>query len=397
LPATLLQAVTCLAFSDSGSILVTGGEDTLVNAWLLADVLDATAGQQMQVGGLKVSGERNYMPGWHGGVVMVVVVSGRLVSAAHLWPPPLPPLLLQMGGPLLQPLHSWSDHTLPVTCLALGAGDAGAVVASGSLDRSVKLRSLSGGATAGALLRSVPLPAAVHSLALDPGEHALYAGCSTGTIYDIALVASEDGSSGSSGGLLPAASGSGVAAAAAAAAGGGCPHAALEGHSRAVACLTFTPDAAHLVSGSEDGSVRMWDLRSRQQVRLLQNPVKGPVTALLALTQPPFMQVGGTRGLGRCARLLGSLFCSQVCSRLQRLPRLFCLCCCALHITRITLCCTCYCRSAAAMPPPPAAGRAASGGPSGRSRWRHSASIQMPRAHSSPGRAAWCCSTAQQR
>jgi hypothetical protein len=27
----------------------------------------------------------------------------------------------------------------------------------------------------------------------------------------------------------------------------------------------------------------MWDLRSRQQVRLLQNPVKGPVTALLAL------------------------------------------------------------------------------------------------------------------
>jgi pre-rRNA-processing protein IPI3 len=198
-------------------------------------------------------------------------------------------VLLQMGGPLLQPLHSWSDHTLPVTCLAVGAGDAGAVVASGSLDRSVKLRSLSGGAAAGALLRSVPLPAAVHSLALDPGEHALYAGCSTGTIYDIALVAAEDGSSGGGSGVTPpAAGGSGAAAAAA---GGGCPHAALEGHSRAVACLAFTPDAAHLVSGSEDGSVRMWDLRSRQQVRLLQNPVKGPVTALLALTQPPFMQV----------------------------------------------------------------------------------------------------------
>lgn len=46
-----VQAVTCLAFSDSGSVLVTGGEDTLVNAWLLADVLDATAGQQLQVRG----------------------------------------------------------------------------------------------------------------------------------------------------------------------------------------------------------------------------------------------------------------------------------------------------------------------------------------------------------
>lgn len=45
-----MQAVTCLAFSDSGAVLVTGGEDTMVNAWLLADVLDAIAGQQLQVG-----------------------------------------------------------------------------------------------------------------------------------------------------------------------------------------------------------------------------------------------------------------------------------------------------------------------------------------------------------
>ena len=41
--------MTCLAFSDSGGVLVTGGEDTLVNAWLLAEVVDATAGQQLQV------------------------------------------------------------------------------------------------------------------------------------------------------------------------------------------------------------------------------------------------------------------------------------------------------------------------------------------------------------
>lgn len=48
-PLAALQAITCLAWSDSGAVLVTGGEDTLVNAWLLADVLDATAGQQLQV------------------------------------------------------------------------------------------------------------------------------------------------------------------------------------------------------------------------------------------------------------------------------------------------------------------------------------------------------------
>ncbi len=49
-----MQAVTCLRFTDCGSILVTGGEDTLVNAWLLADVVDAIAGQHLQVGAAAV-------------------------------------------------------------------------------------------------------------------------------------------------------------------------------------------------------------------------------------------------------------------------------------------------------------------------------------------------------
>ncbi|KAL4854511.1 Protein ROOT INITIATION DEFECTIVE 3 [Chlorella vulgaris] len=234
------KAVTCLAFSDSGAVLVTGGEDTMVNAWLLADVLDATAGQQ-----------------------------------------------LQMGAPLVQPLHSWSDHTLPVTCLAVGAGDGAALVASGSLDRTVKLRSLSAAAVGSAPLRSVALPAAVHSLALDPGEHALYAGCSSGAIYDIQLAVGQPTQ-------YDSADGGGSAVAAAAAAGGSaCVHPVMQGHTRAVTCLGLTPDASLLVSGGEDCAVRVWDLRSRQPVRLLQNPAKGPVSALLVLSQPPYLQIGG--------------------------------------------------------------------------------------------------------
>ncbi len=61
------------------------------------------------------------------------------------------------GAPSLRPLHSWSDHTLPVTALAVGAGEANAVVASASLDRSVKVRSL----VQGGLLLSVAFPAAI--------------------------------------------------------------------------------------------------------------------------------------------------------------------------------------------------------------------------------------------
>eukprot|EP00887_Chlorella_sp_A99_P003431 scaffold7.g3431.t1 len=229
------KAVSCLAFSDDGSVLLTGGQDTLVNAWLLAEVLDASAGQALQV-----------------------------------------------GGALLQPLHSWSDHTLPVTALVVGAGGVGAIVASASLDRSVKVRSLGDGL----LLRSFALPTALQSLALDPGEHALYAGTSTGTIYELDLIGWGD-----RGGVAPAAAPGPPAAGAAALPPG--VAAAMVGHVRGVTCVALTGDAVQLVSGGEDGSVRIWDLRSRQQVRVLANPAKGPVTGLLVLDRPPFMQASG--------------------------------------------------------------------------------------------------------
>lgn len=38
--SAVLQAVSCLVFSDTGGVLVSCGDDTLVCAWLLAEVLD---------------------------------------------------------------------------------------------------------------------------------------------------------------------------------------------------------------------------------------------------------------------------------------------------------------------------------------------------------------------
>ena len=198
---------------------------------------------------------------------------------------------------MLQPLHSWSDHTLPVTALAVGAGGVGAMVASASLDRSVKIRSLG----QGLLLRTVALPVALHSLALDPGEHAIYAGSSSGAIYEIDLVQGQEAqqlASEGAGGLGPA-GGLGLPAGGPGRPGGAVGQAAppsgaaavLEGHSQRVTCLALTGDGSLLLSGSEDQSVRVWDLRSRQQVRRLPNPAKGPVTGLLVVDWPPFMQV----------------------------------------------------------------------------------------------------------
>lgn len=88
-------------------------------------------------------------------------------------------------------------------------------------------------------------------MALDPGEHALYAGSASGAIYEVSLVGadpSEDGHGGGgrAGGAAPAA----AAAAAAAGSSGEVRWRAMEGHSRLVTCLGFTGDAAYLVSGA---------------------------------------------------------------------------------------------------------------------------------------------------
>ena len=60
-------------------------------------------------------------------------------------------------------------------------------------------------------------------------------------------------------------------------------------------------------SGSEDGTVRVWDLRSRQPLRVIQS--KGPVASLLVLNKPPFLAVGrGSSDSGTDNPVGGSYF-----------------------------------------------------------------------------------------
>jgi len=45
--------------------------------------------------------------------------------------------------------------------------------------------------------------------------------------------------------------------------------------------------------------VRVWDAQTRQALRVLQNPAKGPVTSLLVLDRPPHLAAGPRSGGGR--------------------------------------------------------------------------------------------------
>jgi pre-rRNA-processing protein IPI3 len=210
------KAVTALTFTTSAAILVTGAEDTLVHAWLMCDLLDAT-----------------------------------LDSNAPAFARPAP-------------MHTWSDHSLPVTGLAVGTAgcEAACLILSSSLDRSVKIHRMSDGA----LLAAVTLPVAAMCVTMDAGEHCLYVGGADGTIYEVSLVGEipELGSNkaGNTSNTSALQGGTGASAAEAFAGGSGLgglgagaasaslvPHAKMQGHSRAVNALAVSIDGELLVSG----------------------------------------------------------------------------------------------------------------------------------------------------
>ena len=55
------------------------------------------------------------------------------------------------------------------------------------------------------------------------------------------------------------------------------------------------------LAGSEDGSVRVWELRSRQPVRVIAAPDRAPVTCLLVLDRPLALAAGQGRRQGGAA------------------------------------------------------------------------------------------------
>jgi WD40 repeat protein len=49
--------------------------------------------------------------------------------------------------------------------------------------------------------------------------------------------------------------------------------------------LALTPDGTRLVTGARDGTVRVWDVASGNELRKLAEPRKGPVTALAVMKE----------------------------------------------------------------------------------------------------------------
>lgn len=239
------KMVTSLAFDDACSVLISSSEDTVVYAWLLSDLLDAFSNTDNM--GMMTNG------------------GGGGIN----------PQASSFSSSSRKALYSWIDHTLPIRAVAVGVGKAPCVVSVGD-DRRVIIHSLA----SGQLLLDVALPCQLLTVAIDRWEHAVYVGGVDGTIYTISLLptATENNDNITSSAVVPPLS------------------KGLKGHTGPVTCLTVSIDGMHLISGSEDKSVRVWELQSSQCVRIISAPCKGPVSGVIACLRPPSLPSTGGRG-----------------------------------------------------------------------------------------------------
>ncbi|KAM0968391.1 hypothetical protein ACFX2A_017049 [Malus domestica] len=200
------RGVSCLAFSDDGSLLISGSEDGGIRVWSLIGLFDDYQSQQ----------------------------------ESHLY------------------MHNFTEHTLCVTDVVTGYGGCKAIIVSASQDRTCKVWSVG----SGRLLRNVVFPTIIDAIALDPVENVFFAGGRDGKIYVAALNAESPLNSKYGLHIIDC----------------------FSNHSKAVTCLAYGITGNYLLSGSEDGVIRVWDARTLNIVRVFKH-AKGPVNNILVVRQ----------------------------------------------------------------------------------------------------------------
>lgn len=236
--------------SDSdGSYIIGGGPSGAIYLWEVASgkLLNKWNAHYRSVTCLTLSDDES------------LLISGSEDGSIKVWP-----LLMIFDDTLKESgediyIYNFSEHVLRVTSVISGYGLCNSIIISSSEDRTCKVWSLS----AGSLLRSITFPSIIDAIAMDPGEHVFYAGGRDGKIYVAALNAEWD-SVRNYGKFIMG-------------------H--LSDHSKGITCLAFSTDGVTLVSGSEDGTVRVWNTKSAQMARLLKHS-KAPVSNVLIVRRP---------------------------------------------------------------------------------------------------------------
>ncbi|PKU85490.1 protein ROOT INITIATION DEFECTIVE 3 [Dendrobium catenatum] len=236
--------------SDSdGSYIIGGGPSGAIYLWEVASgkLLNKWTAHYRSVTCLTLSDDES------------LLISGSEDGSIRVWP-----LLMifddiakESGENIYR--YNFSEHALRVTSVISGHGLCNSIVISSSEDRTCKVWSLS----EGRLLRSISFPSIIDAIAMDPGEHIFYAGCRDGKIYVAALNVEWNPVRNYGKFIIDS----------------------LSDNSKAITCLAFSLDGVSLVSGSEDGMIRVWNTKTGQMTRLLKH-AKAPVSNVIIVRQP---------------------------------------------------------------------------------------------------------------
>ncbi|CAA7056015.1 unnamed protein product [Microthlaspi erraticum] len=235
----LLEPILALAANSEGTYIVggSGGKPGYIYLWEVATgkLLKKWHGHYRSVTCLVFSGDDS------------LLVSGSEDGSIKVWSliRLFDDLQSQQGN--APPEHYFTEHTMSVTDIVMDYGGCNALIVSASEDRTCKVWSLA----KGKLLRSIVFPSAINALALDPCGSVFYAGGRDSKIYIGAMNATSDHCTKVLG--------------------------SISEESKAITCLAYCAEGNHLISGSEDGKICVWDPKTRHPVRTFDHG-KGPVS-----------------------------------------------------------------------------------------------------------------------
>jgi pre-rRNA-processing protein IPI3 len=154
--------------------------------------------------------------------------------------------------------HSFTDHSLAVTSVFVGHGGVRARIFSASLDRTARVFEIA----SKQMLYSVAFPTFLISIVASPDESCLFLGGGDGVVFLVNLTAAAASNSAAGSNFIESAD----------------SLITFEGHTQAISKLLLIDQGTVLLSSSEDGTIRTWDVASRQCIRTID--MKAPVTCM---------------------------------------------------------------------------------------------------------------------
>jgi len=229
------KRVGCIQFTEDDSMLISGGDDAIINVWNLDDLLGN--------GSTFLDAKHLHRKNADSNDNLTVDDSSSHESIPVV----------------IKPWLSWSNHVLPVTFIYCGYGGISGRIVSVSVDHTCKLWDI----PSNTLIASMIFPAGLTCVTMDPMERNLYIGAHNANIYKVELFSmgsiSEE--------ILSTAN---------------VTDQIFKGHSQGITSISTSFNGEHLVSGSLDGTCKVWLTESLQMIRNFTGH-KGPVTGVYIL------------------------------------------------------------------------------------------------------------------